>query len=104
MGFNPSALRGDRKKQYEKLTQMVAGLDTSRFRSNTVSWEDAAEFCRQLSALPEEVAAGRTYRLPTEAEWEYACRAGTTTRYYWGDKTGPKDILWDDYAWCSPEQ
>jgi formylglycine-generating enzyme required for sulfatase activity len=41
-----------------------------------VTWDDAAEFCERLSALPDEVAAGRSYRLPTEAEWEYACRAG----------------------------
>ena len=45
-----------------------------------VSWEDAVEFCGKLSALPEERKAGRVYRLPTEAEWEYACRAGTTTK------------------------
>jgi formylglycine-generating enzyme required for sulfatase activity len=50
-----------------------------------VSWKDVVEFCRKLSALPEERAAGRVYRLPTEAEWEYACRAGTMTRYSFGD-------------------
>ncbi len=50
-----------------------------------VNWEDAVEFCEKLSAMPEERAAGRVYRLPTEAEWEYACRAGATTKYCFGD-------------------
>jgi formylglycine-generating enzyme required for sulfatase activity len=39
-----------------------------------VSWFDAVEFCKRLSELPEERAAGRAYRLPSEAEWEYDCR------------------------------
>ena len=46
-----------------------------------VSWADAQEFIRKLNAMND----GYTYRLPTEAEWEYAARAGTNTRYYWGD-------------------
>jgi len=51
-------------------------LDTRRFPVEQVSWEDAVEFCKQLSALPAERAQGRVYRLPTEEEWEYACRGG----------------------------
>jgi formylglycine-generating enzyme required for sulfatase activity len=57
----------------------VSGLDTSRFPVESVSWDDATEFCRRLSTRE-----GQEYRLPTEAEWEYACRAGTTTAYHFG--------------------
>jgi uncharacterized protein (TIGR02996 family) len=50
----------------------------------TVPWDDAVAFCGRLSGLPAEHAAGRVYRLPTEAQWEYACRAGTTTPFHFG--------------------
>jgi formylglycine-generating enzyme required for sulfatase activity len=62
----------------------VVGLDTSRFPVDSVTWLEAVEFCKKLAAQPKEVAARRTYRLPTEAEWEYACRAGTTTAFSFG--------------------
>ncbi len=60
--------------------EAVRGLDTGQFPVDSVSWEDTDQFCRRLSQLPEEQKAGRVYRLPTEAEWEYACRGGTAWR------------------------
>ena len=84
--------------QYEQ----VMGVNASKYKGadnpvETVSWEDAVEFCRKLSELPAEKAAGNVYRLPTEAEWEYACRAGTTTKYSFGDD----ESKLGDYGWFS---
>ena len=61
-------------------------LDPSNFKGDDrpveqVSWDDAVEFCQRLSKQTRT-----EYRLPSEAEWEYACRAGTTTAYYFGEK------------------
>ncbi|MFO0819472.1 MAG: SUMF1/EgtB/PvdO family nonheme iron enzyme [Pirellulales bacterium] len=64
--------------------KLVRDMDTSRFPVENVSWLDAQNACRTLSELPLEKESRRQYRLPTEAEWEYACRAGTTTPFFWG--------------------
>jgi formylglycine-generating enzyme required for sulfatase activity len=76
MGHNPS--------HYVRNKGTVGDVDTSRCPVESVSWHDAVEFCKKLSARREESRAGRVYRLPTEAEWEYACRAGTRTAYAFG--------------------
>jgi formylglycine-generating enzyme required for sulfatase activity len=65
MDFNPSVFKGEKGAP--------GGPDHP---VENVSWHEAVDFCRRLSELPEEKKAGRRYRLPTEAEWEYACRAG----------------------------
>jgi len=88
--------RGFHLGKYE-LTQAqwvrVMGSDPSKFKGASfpveqVSWSDAVEFCKKLTEM--EKKAGRitesmAYQLPTEAQWEYACRAGTTGAYSWGD-------------------
>ena len=64
----------------------------ANYPASYVSWEDTQEFCRRLSQKE-----GRTYRLPTEAEWEYACRAGSETVYSFGDNASKLgDFGWFD--------
>ena len=66
-----------------------------------LSWEDATKFCARISKK-----SGRTYRLPTEAEWEYACRAGSTTRYGYGDdvKRLHEYSWYIDITWPNPKE
>lgn len=84
------------QEQYERVME----TNPSRFKGanhpvENVRWIDAVEFCRKLSALEAEKKAGYLYHLPSEAEWEYACRAGTRTLYSFGDD--PAEL--GEYAW-----
>ncbi|MDY0170156.1 MAG: formylglycine-generating enzyme family protein, partial [Thermoguttaceae bacterium] len=85
------------QSEYER----IAGSNPSHFRGNPVrpvervTWHNAVEFCRRLGEVSEEKAAGAVYRLPTEAEWEYACRAGTATSYSFGNDPA----LLGHFAW-----
>jgi formylglycine-generating enzyme required for sulfatase activity len=96
LGKNPSYFQGDQvADRHPKTKRVVRDIDSSDFPVENVHWEDAEMFCKLLSSIPAEKAAGRGYRLPKEAEWEYACRAGSKTAYYFGDS--PKSL--GDYAW-----
>jgi formylglycine-generating enzyme required for sulfatase activity len=92
MGKNPSYFKGGQNS-------VASNFKGGQNPVEQVSWNDAVEFCRKLSALPAEKKAGYVYRLPTEAEWEYACRAGTKTTYSFGDsesELGDRHFL---YGW-----
>jgi len=86
----------------------VAGTNSSYFPGDPnqpveqVSWYDASNYCALLTMQERaggRVPAGYEYRLPTEAEWEYATRAGTTNRFFFGDDHSYTQIL--DYAWIA---
>ena len=85
-GRNPSAFSGDLKRPVEQVT-----------------WNDATDYCTLLTVrdwLLGRLPAGYVYRLPTEAEWEYACRAGTTTATAFGDGLSSVQAnFWGDYPY-----
>jgi formylglycine-generating enzyme required for sulfatase activity len=81
MGDNPSDFKGANRPVEE------------------VSWDDVTSFCEKLTELEREAGrlpAGMAYQLPTEAEWEYACRAGTTTRFAFRDELTEEDANFDE--------
>jgi formylglycine-generating enzyme required for sulfatase activity len=84
MGANPSHFQGEHAKD-----------ESGNLPVENLRWSDAVEFCLRLSEIPEERKHKRFYRLPTEAEWEYACRADTSTKYFFGDD----DAAYGEYAW-----
>ncbi len=80
----------------QALWQAVLGDNPSRFKGEdrpveTVSWDDAQRFIERLN----ELVPGGGFRLPTEAEWEYACRAGTRTPFWFGDQITPEQVNYD---------
>ena len=85
--------------------QAIIGKNHSQFKGTKrpveqVYWNDAVKFCQHLSQK-----TGHTYRLPSEAEWEYACRAGTTTPFYFGETITPDLVNYNgDYSYaCAPK-
>ena len=99
-GYNPSCFCKRERSRFsreEGAPELPPDSDTSRYPVEQVSWERAVAFCRSLSLSPEEHARRRAYRLPTEAEWEYACRSGTTTSFSpdtYGNFGGPGRHTW----------
>src|SRR5439155_27115697 len=85
MGTNPSAFSAKGGRQAN-----VLGLDTDDFPADSVTFAEALEFCKRLSGLPELKRLGLIADLPTEAEWEYACRAGTKTVFSFGNAMSPE--------------
>ena len=81
--------------------QAVMGSNPSSFKGDNlpvecVTWYDVKEFCKKLNEIyADKLPAGYQFDLPTEAQWEYACRAGTTTNYSYGDASDASKMNFD---------
>jgi formylglycine-generating enzyme required for sulfatase activity len=96
MGTNPSNFQaGKLVERHPQTGRVVKEVNSSNHPVESVSWTEAAEFCVRLSDLREERETRRVYRLPTEAEWEYACRATSKTAYSFADNR--RDL--ESHAW-----
>ena len=91
MGTNPSLF-----SQKGLSSDRVIGLNTDNFPVENISWEDAIDFCRIVSLLPAIRDNGWVVDLPTEAEWEYAARAGTETTFYTGITLSSRQANFND--------
>jgi formylglycine-generating enzyme required for sulfatase activity len=86
-GITPSVFRAKGRAR-----ENVAGLDTDDFPADSVTWAEAVAFCQALGRRKGERASGNKYRLPTEAEWEYSCRAGLASgRFHFGKSLRKSD-------------
>jgi formylglycine-generating enzyme required for sulfatase activity len=80
----------DLKTEPSRFKEPYKDIDRWKRPVERVNWFEAVEFCKRLSKL-----TGRNYRLPSEAEWEYACRAGTTTPFYFGETITTELVNYD---------
>jgi formylglycine-generating enzyme required for sulfatase activity len=95
MGKNPSWFSKDGGGKNQ-----VIGVNTDDFPVEMVSWEDAVQFCKKLTERDRKKPAGWIYRLPREAEWEYACRGGAPSYqiYHFGNSISGKEANCDGNA------
>jgi len=83
--LDPSRFQSKEGQENDEMHLLQGESNTDQRPVEQVSWEDAMEFCHRLSKR-----TGLIYTLPSEAQWEYACRAGTTTPFHFGDMISPE--------------